>query len=176
MRDHALKWPEIPDWDNAEIAADGLRVRAVGALEQHLVSGDLAAFGLASRLESQGVGALGQARGPDYTVRLARDRLLVVGAPGPLATGWNDAGYAVTAIGAGMPALEMVGDGALPLIRRATTLDPAAPGRSAAVLFAGVHAVLYRHDRADTFRLHVDRPLATHVWSWLGAAIGAMGR
>ena len=27
MRDHALKWPEIPDWNNAEITADGLRVR-----------------------------------------------------------------------------------------------------------------------------------------------------
>lgn len=174
MRDHVLKWPEIPDWSRAVITGSGLRVRAVGPLEQHLVSGDLAAFGRASGLDPQGVGALGQAGGTAYTVRLGRDRLLVVSALDTLATGWNAVGYAVTAVGAALPAFEMAGDRALEVIRRATTLDPAAPGPCATLHFAGVQAVLYRHGDADTFRLHVDRGLATHVWSWLDAALAAM--
>lgn len=176
MRDHALKWPETPDLSRAEITTGELRISAVGPLEQHLVSGDLAAFGRVTGLDPHGVGALGLASGTTYTARLARDRLLVIGAPpATLDAGWNAGGYAVTGISAAMPALQLSGAGALPLIRRATTLDPAAPGRSATVMFAGVQAVLYRHDQADRFRLHAERGLTAYLWSWLAGALAVMG-
>lgn len=176
MRDHALKWPETPGLSRAEITTGELRISAVDPLEQHLVSGDLAAFGRVTGLDPQGVGALGLASGASYTVRLARDRLLVIGAlPATLDVGWNAGGYAVTGISAAVPALQLSGAGALPLIRRATTLGPAVPGRSAAVLFAGVQAVLYRHDQSERFRLHVERGLTAYLWSWLAEALAAMG-
>lgn len=176
MRDHVLKWPELADWSRAEINAGGLIARPVRVGDQLVASGDLGAFGRDTGLDPEGVGALGLATGPVYTVRLARDRLMAVGAPpGAVAAGWNSAGYAVTAMSAALQVFELSGAGALALIRRATTLDPAAPGRCAVVSFAGINVSLYRHGQADTFRLHVDRGLAAYLWAWLGEAVAAMG-
>ncbi|NGM46123.1 hypothetical protein G5B31_11320 [Rhodobacter sp. SGA-6-6] len=168
MLDHAAKWDAAPDWATAVLEAAGVTVRSLDLPDMALVSGDLRAFGRASGLDPQGAGALGAVQGDSYTVRLARDRLLAVGPlPGMVQESWNDAGFAVTALGGADHGFALTGDGLPDLLSRATTLDPANPGPCAAIGFAGVPAVLYRHDPSGALRLHVERGLAVYLRSWL---------
>ncbi|RVD49794.1 MULTISPECIES: hypothetical protein [unclassified Mesorhizobium] len=169
MRDLAEKWSVTPDWPAAAISAPGLAVRAVPGLSQLLVSGDLGAWARVSGLQADGVGALGTAQGARYAARLARDRLLVV-SDTPLATdaGWHAEGFAVTAIDAGLQVFEADGPALDAFIARGATLDPAQPSASAALSFAGIGAIVYRHD--SKLRIHVDRGLAAYLWTWMETA------
>ena len=169
------KWTPLPDPATRRIEAPGLTVRQIVGLSQRLVGGDLAAAAMRIGVDPQGVGALGLATGPRYSVRLARDRMLVVGAdPAVLPAGWDPAGFAVTPIDGGLAVFEIAGPRAEAIVARATTLPVAQAGPSAAVVFAGLAATLYRHDRPDTLRLHVDRGLGAFVWDWLEAQIAVM--
>lgn len=165
MHDHGRNRAEIPDWSRARIEIGGISLRTAGGLDQHLVSGDLAEFGRISGLDAQGAGTLGHVSGAAYTVRLGRDRLLAVGPlPDAVRPGWNAQGFAVTEVSAAWHVFELGGPATMTLVARATTLDPRAPGPCAAIGFAGVPAILYRHDEAQ-FRLHVDRALGPYLWS-----------
>ncbi|MBZ9676479.1 hypothetical protein [Mesorhizobium sp. ES1-1] len=171
MRDLAEKWSVTPDWDLAAITAPGLMVRALAGLDQVLVSGDLDAWANVSGLEGTGVGAFGAARGDRYTVRLARDRLLAVsGTPLTIAAGWHPEGFAVTPISAGLRAFEIEGTAVDAFIARGATLDPNQASPSAALSFAGINAIAYRHE--DKLRIHVDRGLAAYLWTWMEQAAG----
>lgn len=55
-------------------------------------------------------------------------------------------------------------------IARGTTLDPSQASASAALSFAGINAVVYRHQ--DRLRVHVDRGLAAYLWTWMEQAAG----
>ncbi|PZV37543.1 hypothetical protein [Mesorhizobium kowhaii] len=169
MRDLAEKWSVAPDWQSAVITAPGLVVRAVPGLNQLLVSGDLDAWSLMSGVDGTGVGAFGTAQGERYAARLARDRLLVVSnTPLAIATGWHAEGFAVTAISAGLQVFEVEGSALDAFIGRGTTLDPRQASASAALSFAGISAVVYRHQ--DRLRIHVDRGLAAYLWTWMETA------
>ncbi|ESZ25827.1 hypothetical protein [Mesorhizobium sp. L2C084A000] len=171
MRDLAEKWSVAPDWQSAVITATGLVVRAICGLNQLLVSGDLDAWAHASSIGGTGVGAFGTAQGDRYAARLARDRLLVVSkSPLPIATGWHADGFAATAISAGLQIFEAEGTALDAFIARGTTLDPSQPSASAALSFAGISAVVYRHD--GKLRIHVDRGLAAYLWTWMATAAG----
>lgn len=169
MRDLAEKWIAPPHWATAAIAVPGLAVKSRIGLRQHLVSGDLAAWAGASKLPSRGVGAFGQVSGEAFCVQVARDRLLAVSA-GPLdvAPGWHEAGFAVTPVSAGLHVFEAEGAALDGLVARATTLDPEARSPSAALTFAGAHAIVYRH--GDALRIHVERGLAPYLWGWMEKA------
>lgn len=172
MSDHTVNLDPAPDWDSATLTKAGVTIRAVHLPGQAVVSGNLAAFGAATGLDTQGAGALGLVSGDSYTIRLARDRLLVVGAlPAGVQEGWNETGFAVTLTGAAEQVFELSGDGLPVLLSRATTLEGSGPSRSAMIVFAGVRATLYAHDRSDLLRLHVERGLAAHVWAWINAAL-----
>lgn len=167
-RNLAERWPAAPDWSSATGQGPGFVVRTVSGLEQLLVSGDLDAWNRASGLSGPGVGALALAKGDAYQARIARDRLLAVSSkPFTVEPGWHEAGFAATRIDAGLHVLEIEGPGVVGVIARATTLDPAANSPSAAMLFAGVGAVAYRHAMPDRLRIHVDRGLAAYLWQWL---------
>ncbi|QND67161.1 hypothetical protein HB777_26725 [Mesorhizobium loti] len=169
MRDLAEKWFVAPDWQGAIIATPGLAIRAVLDLNQLLVSGDLDAWARVSGADGTGVGAFGAAQGDRYAARLARDRLLVVSdSPLAIATGWHADGFAVTAISAGLQVFEVEGTALDAFIMRGTTLDPAKPSASAALSFAGISAIVYRHE--DKLRIHVDRGLAAYLWTWMETA------
>ncbi|RUX07314.1 hypothetical protein EN784_47265 [bacterium M00.F.Ca.ET.141.01.1.1] len=169
MRDLAEKWSVAPDWPSATINSPGLAVRAVPGLDQILVSGDLDAWARLSDMDGTGVGALGAAQGDRYGARLARDRLLAVSnTPLAIAAGWHADGFAVTAIGAGLQVFEAEGPALDAFIARGTTLDPRQPSASAALSFAGISAIVYRHD--DKLRIHVDRGLAAYLWTWMETA------
>jgi sarcosine oxidase gamma subunit len=169
MRDLAKKWSVVPDWQAAVITAPGLSVRAISGLNQLLVSGDLDAWARISGLDGAGVGAFGTAKGDRYTVRLARDRLLVVSnSPVAIAAGWHEEGFAVTAISAGLQVFEAEGSALDALIARGTTLDPGQVSASAALSFADVSSIVYRHE--SRLRIHADRGLATYLWTWMETA------
>lgn len=166
MRDLAEKWSVAPDWPSAVITAPGLVVRAIAGLNQLLVSGDFDAWTQASGLDGNGVGAFGTAQGDRYAARLARDRLLVVSnGPLPVAMGWHAEGFAVTAISAGLQVFEVEGSSLDAFIARGTTLDPRQASASAALSFAGISAIVYRHQ--GRLRIHVDRGLAAYLWTWM---------
>lgn len=168
MLNHATKWDAAPDWNTATFSAQGVTIRSIDLPDQALVSGDLAAFGQAAGIDPNGAGALGAVQGERYTLRLARDRLLVVGAlPDALHEGWNEAGFALTPIGGADHTFEIAGEGLPALISRAMTIDPANPGPSASVGFAAVPAYVCHHQPSGALRVHVERGLAAYVWTWL---------
>jgi sarcosine oxidase gamma subunit len=174
MLDHATKWTAAPDWSVAMLELKDTRVRSLALPEKAIVSGDLKAFGRETGLDPKGVGANGHAHGDTYSVRLARDRLMVVGdLPDTARAGWNDAGFAITLIGGGEHVFELSGPGVAGLLSLAMTLSPAEHSASAAVGFAGVPAVIYRHGSSGAHRLHVERGLAVYLWSWLQNVLGA---
>lgn len=168
MHDLGQYWPPLADWDKVRIERHGLTVRPVPGLSRHLVSGALSAFADLAGLYGEGVGALGLAMGERYMVRLARDRMLVVGLEGELATGgWHEAGFAVTDVSAAFQAFEIEGALSSGLLAEATAIDPAHPGPSASVVFAGMLVILHAHGEADRLLLHVERSQANALWSWL---------
>lgn len=169
MRDLSEKWPVAPDWQSAVIEVPGLRIGPVAGLHQRLISGDLAAWADASGVDGIGVGAFGAAQGVRYAARLARDRLLVVSeAALAIDTGWHAQGFAATEISAGLQVFEVEGPALDAFIARGTTLDQRQASASAALSFAGVSAIVYRHE--GRLRIHVDRGLAAYLWTWMETA------
>lgn len=167
MLDNSARWRPEPDWENARLEGRTVAVRAVTGLAQRLVSGDLDRF-LARHGLGCNVGALGLASGGRYAVRVARDRLLVVGLPASeCADGWHADGYAVTTMGSALRVLDARGEGVRDLLARATTVDPDDPGPCAALRFFGLTCTVYFHGDAQTLRIHVERGLAASLWEWL---------
>jgi hypothetical protein len=167
MPDISARWRPEPDWPNARLQGPTLDIRAVPSLPQRLVSGDIARF-LDRHGLGEGLGALGLASGGRYAVRVARDRLLVVGlAAAECVDGWHAEGYGVSTVGSGLRVLDAQGAGVRDLLARATTVDPDDPGPSAALLFCGLTCTVYFHGDRQTLRVHVDRSLAAYLWEWL---------
>ncbi|MEZ5801888.1 MAG: hypothetical protein R3E51_00245 [Rhizobiaceae bacterium] len=157
-----------PDWALARLSGPSIAICLVTGLTQRLVSGDVDPFAPRDTISAGMSGALGLALGERYAVRVARDRLLVVGvSPAELADGWHDEGWAVTTVSAALRVVEARGEGIRDLLARGTTLDPDDPGPCAAMSFAGMMATIYGHAEAGTLRIHVDRGLASYLWEWL---------
>ena len=159
-------WRALPKEDyRIEIA--GALVRTVNVGAQFLVSGALDKAADAAGVSPEGAGALGLVTGPRFSLRLARERLLIVSDDEEALTpGWHDHGYAVTSMSGALIVFEIAGQRAIEIVKRATTLSLAEPGRSAAVSFAGANAYLYRFGEEGTIRVHVDRGLAGYLWQW----------
>ena len=167
MRDLAGKWPPVPEWDNATLETDCLHIRTLRGFTQLLVSGNLGAWGQAAGMAHEGAGAFAMAEGPRYAVRIARDRILAVSeTPFDIEPGWHREGFAASGMDAAMHIFEISGMGTAKISARATTLDPAGTSASAALLFAGVNALVYHHGDPERLRLHVDRGLAPYLWEW----------
>jgi sarcosine oxidase gamma subunit len=167
MLDVSAKWRPEPDWTLARLAGPNLTIGTVAGLTQRLVSGDVERF-LARHDLGKDIGALGLAVGERYVVRVARDRLLVVGiSSGELADGWHDEGWAATTVSAALRVIEAKGDGVRDLLARGTALDPDNAGPCAAMPFAGMMATIYRHADTGSLRIHIDRGLASYLWEWL---------
>jgi hypothetical protein len=162
MRDLAQSWPRIPDWSGTAYEGRGIHVTTVAGLNQHLVSGNLSPFG-------ESIGALGIAS-ERATIRVARDRILAVNAESDLVTpGWHAEGYAATDVSALYHVFEIAGPGVPALLSEALLIDPENAGPSAAVMFAGLHAILYCQGSRETLRLHVERGHAAYLVNWLEA-------
>lgn len=149
---HADKWAPLPEV-GATLHGVGVTVRVAANPERSLISGNLAAFAKVCSAP---------------TLHLARDRALVLGETG-LAPGWHDDGFALSDLSAGLALIELSGPGVPVLAAKATTADPANPGPSMAITFAGVPAVLA--PGGETLGLHVERGLLAYLWSWIAAAL-----
>lgn len=163
MRDLAQSWPRIPNWAGTAYEGRGVHVTTVHGLTQHLISGNIGLF-------STDIGALGVASGDRATVRVARDRVLVTNADPALVTpGWHAEGFAATDVSAMYHIFEISGAGVPDLLREALLIDPENAGPSAAVMFAGLQAILYYQGSRETLRLHVERGHAAYLVNWLEA-------
>lgn len=168
MRDLTSSWPSVPDWRGANLDRKGLLARTVDVGPQHLISGNLAGFATAAGLPDTGAGAFGDVAGDRYALRVARDRMLTVNAPqSSTFPGWHADGYAVTDVSAMYHVFEFEGPGLADLVAEAMFVDPNAGSPSAATVFAGQQAIVYRHD--GKLRVHVERGFAPYVWQWLEA-------
>ena len=171
IHDSATKWPPFPVWADAVIEREGWRARPVLGLAQVLVSGDVgAAFGTHAPGATE-VGLWGMASTDPVAARLARDRVLLVGfGPLDMPLGWNG-GWAASPAGDAWFVVDIEGPAMADVIREGTAADLEASSPSAAILFAGVQAILYR--RADCHaRLHVEAPYGPYLWRWLEARAG----
>jgi sarcosine oxidase gamma subunit len=168
-------WPRLPDRGTHRLDMPRIAIRNLTGLAQSLVSGNLAAAAERAGIDAAGVGALATASGDRYSVRLARDRLLVVSTgEEALEPGWHEAGYAVTGMSGALEVFELSGPLSTEIVKRATTLFRAGLSRSAATSFAGVTCYLYRFGDGQTVRLHLDRGLAPNLWAWLRALLDLM--
>lgn len=170
MLDHGKKWPEPVVWESARIDVEGLTIASKSGLTQFYVSGDLEGFVAKHSLETP-IGLLGRVSGDRYPLRMARDRMLVVGiGDDELITGWDDAGgYGVSRMSSALHVFEIAGPLARDLAARGSVFDPQAPGPCSTVQFAGVTVCLYCHGDSDVLRLHVDRCLASYLWTWINS-------
>ena len=166
MLDLSSKWQPEPDWAHAHLVGSTIAVRTACGITQRLVSGEIGHFLARYDLDSD-VGALGLAVGKRYAVRLARDRLLIVGvSAAEVPDGRQEDGFAISTVSSGLHVFEVEGEGSRDLLARATTIDPDNPGPCAALSFAGVMGTVYRHDKYETLRIHVDQGLAPYLWEW----------
>jgi sarcosine oxidase gamma subunit len=160
-------WRSLPDLNAENLVVGAARIRAIDVGGQFLVSGALDQAAAAAGVDSGGAGALGRVSGTHFSVRLARDRLLIVSDDDAILTpGWHEEGYAVTEMTGAFTVFEISGPDAMDVVKRASTIETAIPSPSAAVNFAGIGAVLYRHGPDNAIRVHVERGLAAYLWQW----------
>ena len=164
--DPMAKWTLPPDWGTARIARAGLTIAPVAGLHLTRLGGDLEAAFAALTPRPASIGLWEIADAEAVAIRIGRDRaLLVATKPCPLAPGWRN-GFAVSDASDGYVTLSLAGEGLRALVAEATAADIDAGSPSAAILFAGVPALLYRTGATEA-RLHVEAPLAPYVWRWL---------
>lgn len=160
-------WQDIPDLGMAKLNMPGAFIHKVSVGSQYMVSGSLALAAAKAGVDAEGAGVLGLVTGAKYSLRLARERLLIVSdAAEALSPGWHDDGYAVTPMGGALAVFEISGPRAIEIVKRATVISTDTPGPCAAVNFAGATACLYRFGNQETVRIHIDRGLAPYLWQW----------
>ena len=166
VQDSATKWPPFPDWGKAVLEREDWSARPVIGLSQVLVSGD---FGAALAAHAPGAAVVdlwGLAVTDPVAARIARDRVLVVASrPIDIPFGWSGT-WAATLASDAWFVLDLEGRAVEEVIREGTSADLAASSPSAAVLFAGVQAILYRRAECHA-RLHVEAPFGPYLWRWL---------
>lgn len=162
MLDRSDFWTTPPE----ALTGEGISVRLLPPLPQAMVSGDLDGFAAANGLPPP-AGLLAEVKGPCYALRLARSRMLAVGIDlDPASAGWVE-GAALTPMTGALAVVEIAGENAMALVARGTAVDPRQPSASAALMFAGVTSVLYRHE--GVLRLHLDRGLVPYLMDWCAA-------
>ena len=167
MLDRARFWPVHP----RQLTGDGITVSLLDPVPQLMVSGDLDTACAALNLPAP-VGLMGQGDGDRFAIRLARQRMLAVGVTLPHADAGPRDGFAVTPATGSLAVVRIDGPRASELLARGTAVDLSQNSPSAALLFAGMNAVLYRH--ATGLRLHLDRGLLDYAFDWMEAS-GALG-
>lgn len=179
MHNRAEFWTPVPDWQSARCDREDVRVTAVPDLKQILIiSGDAGAF-LSRRGLTGGLGPRDVATGASYVLTLAPDRLLSASeTSAPADLGWTDAGYAATDMSDGIVAIDISGPRALDLVQQGTSYDftprERRVGESVNIVFAGLRVAIVGRAEGG-YRLHVERPYATALWTWLVQVSGPEG-
>jgi sarcosine oxidase gamma subunit len=161
------KWTPVADRSASRLVRPGWTASCVEGLSQILLSGDLEAAFAAFDPRPASVGLWGIASPERAAIRIGRDRaLLATQAPVALDAGWRSEGFAASDASDACAVLSLSGAELRELVAEATAADLDAGSPSAAILFAGVPALLYRVAEAEA-RLHVEAALWPYVWRWL---------
>lgn len=163
MLDRSAFWPVQP----RRLTGKDLSVALLAPVPQVMISGDLDAACTAFDLPAP-VGLLGQTVGSRAAIRLARYRMLAVGVTLSHANAGLRERFATTPATGSLAVLQIDGARSAELLARATAVDFIAGSPSAALQFAGMTAVLYRHDAG--MRLHLDRGLVDYAFDWVQAS------
>ena len=165
--DPMAKWTPVPDWSAARIERGTWSARPAAAPFAALIGGDIAAAIAALAPEAPEIGLWQVADTPRHLIRIARDKaLLVAAAPIDIAFGWNAGGWSATPADSMNRLFDLSGPETRRVLAEATAADLELGSRSAAILFAGVPALLYR-SAVDVARLAVETGFAPYVWRWL---------
>ena len=167
MPDPMAKWSPVPDWTTATIDRAGWSARPVFGLSIAFVGGYVAAALAALAPDMQVLGLWQIAAGPDYAIRIARDRALIVTRePLTFKTGWDTGGWSVTEAESAYGVIDLSGEALADIVSEATAADIETGSRSASVLFAGVPCLLIRMSET-TARLHMEIGYMPYLWRWL---------
>lgn len=173
MSERESFWAQPPDWGSARLATDGVEITIAPTGRVLQLSGRigtlLASCGFASTLGPRDVCDLAR-----YALRLAPASVLLVSAePIDCPGGWVEAGAAVSDLSAGMLCIDVSGNRADEIMALGAEYDfgsgSVLPVESARLRFAGLRVVVCR--RPGGWRLHVERPWAPALWSWLAARV-----
>jgi sarcosine oxidase gamma subunit len=164
--DPMAKWSPAPDWRAARLTRSDWSAAPADDLSQLLISGNLAAALATFEPAPVSVG-LWQIAPTGGAIRIARDRALLVAAQALAApAGWQAAGWVATDASDAYRVIEIAGSALRAIVAEAVSADLDAGSPSAAILFAGVPALLYRTGETRA-RLHVEAALAPYVWRCL---------
>jgi sarcosine oxidase gamma subunit len=165
--DPMAKWTPVPDWALAGIEREDWSARPVATHWAALIGGDISKAIAALAPQAPEIGLFGVADTPRRVLRIARDKaLLVAAAPIDMTFGWNVGGWSTTPADSMYRSFDLSGREMRRVLAEATAADLELGGRSAATLFAGVPAILYR-SAIDVARLAVEIGYAPYVWRWL---------
>lgn len=168
-------WSQPPDWGSARLSADGVTVSVARTARILQLSGRIDAL-LAGCGIAVALGPRDRCDAERYALRLAPASVLLVGG-GPLdcPTGWVEDGAAVSDLSAGMLCFDLCGSRADDIMALGAEHDFASRTglelESSRLRFAGLRVAVCR--RPDGWRLHIERPWAPALWSWLAARIAA---
>ena len=167
MRDRGTFFAPVRDWEREALARDGWSVEFGVPRQAMIVSGDVEAF--LGRRDLRPLGPRDATSSGTYALRLAPDRVLFVSADvAPIDQGWSAAGYAVAGMTDSTIVCDVSGPRALELLQQGTSYDLTStderPNESCNILFAGLRVAIVSRD--EGWRLHVERPYATALWSW----------
>lgn len=167
MRDRGTYFAPVRDWAQESVDNNGKRVEFGVPRQVLIVSGNVNAF--LSRRGLHPLGARDCSENDTYALRLAPERVLYVSADAaPIDQGWSQAGYAVADMTDGTVLCDVSGPRALELLQQGTSYDLTStdtrPNESCNILFAGLRVAIVRRD--EGWRLHIERPYATALWSW----------
>lgn len=172
MSERAEFWSELPDWQAATLAADGVSITVVPTARVLQLSGRidglLAGFGIASALGPRDVCDTER-----YALRLAPASVLLVSAtPFDCPNGWVEDGAAISDLSAGLLCFDVRGSRARAIMAAGAEYDFDArsdlPLESSRLRCAGLRVAVCR--RPEGWRLHIERPWAPALWRWLAAA------
>ena len=157
----------FPTGPHAKIERDGWSARpapeALGGIDRRRYRQAVAALAP----NAPEIGLLQIADAPRHVLRIARDKaLLVTSAPIDMRFGWNASGWSTTPADSMYRLFDLSGRAMRQVLTEATASDLDLGSPSAAILFAGVPALLYRA-APDVARLAVETGYAPYVWRWL---------
>lgn len=151
-------------------AVPGCRIARPPARCQTLISGDLPAALAALSVEGPCLGFAEAPAGADHAICIGQDQALVITQARPtLSAGWHAPGFALTEAGGAFQALSLTGPDAFDVLAHGLAAPPPAGSPSAALLFAGVRALVTGD--ADALSLWVQSADLPYVTSFLARSL-----
>lgn len=159
-------WPAADALLDLPWSVPGLTVAWAPPRPLHLVSGALDAALAEAGIAGPPLGWPADAPDAPHALRLARDRALLVGAP-PLAEGWHDGGFAVSAMTDGLVALDCTGDAVPELLARLGDRRFDRPSPTAALWLGGRTVPACRLAGGNGLRLYGERQNLPSLLGWM---------